>query len=50
MGSWRGCGSLPAPAPGGCGGCGPEPSRPGGQGNYVLPKWEAGSLTIAQPL
>jgi hypothetical protein len=40
-------GPFLAPAAGGCGDCGLEP---GGQGNYVLHKWEAGSLTIAQPL
>lgn len=50
MGSWGGCGSISAPAASSCGGWGPEPGRPGGQGNYVLRKWEAGSLTIAQPL
>lgn len=50
VGSWGGHGSFSAPAASGCGGCGPEPCWPGGQGNYVLRKWEAGALTVAQPL
>lgn len=49
MGSWAWCGCISAPAASHGGGSGPEPGRPGGQGNYVLRKWEAGSLTIAQP-
>lgn len=48
--SWGGCGSFPAPIAKGCGGCEPEPSCRSGQCNHVLRKWEAGSLTITQPL